>query len=74
VILDCKSPELVWFGAEETLGMIIVPTTGVFPAKVFWTKFTEEEFVIHQMLRCSGMDLLYLLLLEGGERMQTHKI
>ncbi len=50
----------VWFGAEETLGMIIVPTTGQFPGKVFCTTCTEEEFVIGQMLRCSGMNLLYL--------------
>jgi len=49
----------VWFGSEETLGMIFVPTTGEFPDKVFYTKCTEEEFVIGQMLRCSGMDLPY---------------
>jgi hypothetical protein len=40
--------------------MIIVPTTGEFPDKVFCTKCTEEDFVIGQMFRCSGEDLLYL--------------
>jgi hypothetical protein len=40
--------------------MIIVPTTRVFPDKVFYTKYTEEEFVIGQILRCSGIELLYL--------------
>ena len=70
--LGGKSPEPVSFAAEATLGMIIVPTTGVFPDKVFCTKCTEEEFVIGQMLRCSGMDLLYLcfsnpfISLQGG--------
>jgi len=58
VTLDCKSPEPVLFGAEVTLGM--VPTTGAFLAKIFCTKCTEEEFVIGQMLRCSGMDHLCL--------------
>jgi hypothetical protein len=38
--------------------IIIVPTTGEFRGKVFYTKCTEKEFVIGQMLRCSGMDLL----------------
>ena len=60
VTLRGKSPEPVSFAAEATLGMIIVPTTGVFPGKVFCTKCTEEEFVIGQVLRCSGMQLLYL--------------
>ena len=46
--------------SEETLGMIIVPTTGVFLVQVFWKKCIEQEFVIGQMLKCSGMDLLYL--------------
>jgi hypothetical protein len=31
--------------------MIIVPTTGVFPGKVFYTKHTEKEFVICEVLR-----------------------
>jgi hypothetical protein len=43
-------PEPVWFVPTETLGMIIVPTTTVFPGKIFCTKCTEE-FVIGQMLR-----------------------
>jgi hypothetical protein len=60
VILGGKSPEPVSFATEEKLGMIIVPTTGVFPDKVFCTKCTEEEFVIGQVLSCSGMQLLYL--------------
>ena len=60
VTLGGKSPEPVSFAAEATLGMIIVPTTGVFPGKVFCTKRTEEEFVICQVLRCSGVQLLYL--------------
>jgi hypothetical protein len=60
VTLGGKSPEPVSFATEETLGMINVPTTEVFPDKVFFTKCTEEEFVIGQVLRCSGMDLLYL--------------
>jgi len=50
VTLGGKSPEPVSFAAEATLGMIIVPTTGVFPGKVFCTKRTEEEFVICQVL------------------------
>jgi len=54
VTLGGKSPEPVSFAAEATLGMI-VPTTGVFPGKVFCTKRTEEEFVICQVLRCSGV-------------------
>ena len=32
--LDCKSPEPVCFGVEETLGMVLVPSTGLFPEKV----------------------------------------
>jgi hypothetical protein len=60
VTLGDKSPELVSFSTEATLEMIIVPTTGVFPDKVFCTKCTEEEFVIDQVLRCSGMEVLYL--------------
>jgi hypothetical protein len=55
VTLGGKSPEPVSFAAEATLGTIIVPTTGVFPGKVFCTKCTEEEFVIGQVLRCSGI-------------------
>jgi len=59
VTLGCKSPEPVSFATEATLGMLsqppecflIVPTTGVFPGKVFSTKCTEEEFVIGQVLR-----------------------
>jgi hypothetical protein len=39
----------------------------VFPGKVFCTKRTEEEFVICEVLRCSGVQLLYLFLGEGGE-------
>jgi hypothetical protein len=42
VTLGGKSPEPLSFAAEATLGMIIVPTTGVFPGKVFCTKRTEE--------------------------------
>jgi hypothetical protein len=57
--LGGKSPEPVSFAAEATLGMIIVPTTGVFPDKVFCTKRTEEEFVICQVFRYSGVQLLY---------------
>jgi hypothetical protein len=34
VTLDCKSPEPVCFAVEETLGMLFVPTTIVFPGKV----------------------------------------
>ncbi len=34
--------------------------SGVFPVKVFYTKCTEEEFVIGQVLRYSGIQLLYL--------------
>ena len=55
----------VWFGAEK-LGMIIVPTTGAFPDKVFYTKCTDEEFVIGQVFRyrgvqwCGSCRLLYL--------------
>jgi hypothetical protein len=80
--MDCKSPELhepVWFGTEETLGMILSQPPECFLSRssaqnvlrrssssVFCTKCTEEEFVIGQMVRSSGMDLLYLLLLEGG--------
>ena len=60
VTLGGISPEPVSFAAEATLGMIIVPTTGVFPGKVFCTKRTEEEFVICQVLRYSGVQLLYL--------------
>jgi hypothetical protein len=60
VTLGGKSPEPVSFAAEATLGMIIVPNTGVFPVKVFCTKRTEEEFVICQVIRCSGVELLYL--------------
>ncbi len=56
VTLGDKSPEPVSFVTEATLGMIIVPTTGVFPVKVFYTKCTEEEFVIGQVLRCSGSE------------------
>ena len=59
--LGGKSPEPVSFTTEATLGMIIVPTTGVFPVKVFCTKCTEEEFVIGQVLRCSGMQLKKLM-------------
>ncbi len=60
VTLGGKSPETVSIAAEATLGMIIVPTTGVFPDKVFCTKCTEEEFVIGQVIRCSGMQFLYV--------------
>ena len=60
VTLGDKSPEPVSFAVESTLGMIIVPTTGVYPVKVFCTKCTEEEFVIGQVLRCSGIQILYL--------------
>jgi hypothetical protein len=35
VTLGDKSPEPVSFTTESTLGMIIVPTTGVFPDKVY---------------------------------------
>jgi hypothetical protein len=69
VTLGGKSPEPVSFATEATLGMIIVPTNGVFPGKVFCTKRTEE-FVICEVLRCSGVQLLYLCLPflgEGGE-------
>jgi hypothetical protein len=51
VTLGGISPEPVSFAVEATLGMIIVPTTGVFPGKVFCTKRTEEEFVICEVLR-----------------------
>ena len=44
--LGGKSPEPVSFAA--------------FHGKVFYTKCTEEEFVIGQMVRCSDMELLYL--------------
>jgi hypothetical protein len=50
---------VVWSTPGETLDMIIVPTTGVFPHKVFCTKCSEEEFVIGQILRWSGVELLY---------------
>jgi hypothetical protein len=47
VTLDCKSPEPVWFGVEETIGMTDhCPNHRVFLVKVFWKKCTEEEFVI----------------------------
>ncbi len=55
VTLGDKSPEPVSFPGEETLGMIIVPTTGLFPDKVFCTKCVEKEFVIGQVFRFSGM-------------------
>jgi hypothetical protein len=42
VTLDCKSPEPVWFATEETLGMLFVPTTRVFPDKVWSRNCTEE--------------------------------
>jgi hypothetical protein len=60
VTLGGKSPEPVSFATEATNGMIIVTTTGAFPVKVFCTNRTEEEFVICQVLRCSGVQLLYL--------------
>jgi hypothetical protein len=56
---------MVW-NRRDTWDDPLFPTTGVFSVKVFCTKCTEEEFVIGQMLRSSGMDLLYLLFLEGG--------
>jgi hypothetical protein len=68
VTLGGKSPEPVSIVAEATLGMIIVLITGVFPGKVVCTKRTKEEFFICQVLRCSGVQLLYL------ERMKMHKI
>jgi hypothetical protein len=60
VTLGGKSPEPVSFATEETLGMIIVPTPECFLARSSAQKCTEEEFVIGQVLRCSGMKVLYL--------------
>ena len=42
VSLDCKSPEPQVFGVEETLGILFVPTTRVFPDKVYHRNCTEE--------------------------------
>ncbi len=42
VTLDCKSPEPVYFVAEETLGMLFDPTARVFPDKVCSRNCAEE--------------------------------
>ena len=63
VTLDCKSPVPVCFTAEETLGMLYVPTARVFPGKVCRRNCTEEYFLIGQLLRCSCVKLLYVVFL-----------
>jgi len=41
--LDLKSPVPVWFPAEETLGMLLVPTSGALSLKViYYTKRDKE--------------------------------
>ena len=39
---SCKSPVPVWFPAEETLGMMIVPNNGSLSLKVIYTKRTKS--------------------------------
>jgi hypothetical protein len=58
-----KSPVPVWFPAEEALGMLLVPSSGALSLKVIYTK-RAKEFFIGQLLRWSGMQLLYVAFLQ----------
>ena len=58
-----KSPVPVFFAVEETLGMIFVPTTRVFPDKVWRRNCTEKWFLIGQLIRCSCVKFLYVVFL-----------
>ena len=55
----------VWFPSEETLGMLLVPSSGALSLKViYYTKRAKEKFFIGQLLRWSGMQLLYVAFLQ----------